>query len=105
MAIIGSVFAGIYSNRIDELARLSQRQRARAAESIEEARDVVNGVGGGLADQLVVRIDDAYDVAARAGFAVCIAVLLLAAVFAAFALASRRSSGRAGPAAGADAGV
>ncbi len=105
VAIIGTVFAGIYSNRIDELARLSQRQRARAAESIEEARDVVDGVGGSLADQLVVRIDDAYDVAARAGFAVCIGVLLLAAVFAAFALATQRSAGRAGPAADADAGV
>jgi EmrB/QacA subfamily drug resistance transporter len=101
VAIIGTVFAGIYSNRIDELARLTSRQRARAAESIEEARDVVNGVGGPFADQLVARVDDAFDVAARAGFAVCVGVLLLASVLAAVALASERSAERV-PGAGAD---
>jgi hypothetical protein len=63
---------------------------ARAGESIEEARDVVDGVRAPLRDQLTVRIDDAFDVAARAGFGVCVGVLLLAAVVAAFALAPER---------------
>ncbi len=94
VAIIGTVFAGIYTNQIDEeLGRLPDRQRERAAESIEEARDVVGGVGGPLHDQLTMRVDDAFDVAARAGFGVCVAVLLLAAVLAAGALAPGRRGG------------
>ena len=40
-----------------------------------------------------MRVDDAFDVAARAGFGVCVAVLLLAAVLAAVALAPGRSGG------------
>jgi DHA2 family multidrug resistance protein-like MFS transporter len=90
VAVIGTVFAGIYTNRVDELRGLSSRQRARAGESIEEARDVVDGVAGPLRDQLTARVDDAFDVAARAGFGVCVGVLLLAAAVAAFALAPER---------------
>ena len=90
VALIGTVFAGVYTNRIDELNGLSSRQIARAGESIEEARDVVDGVRPPLRDQLTARIDDAFDVAARAGFGVCVGVLLLAAVLAAFALAPER---------------
>jgi DHA2 family multidrug resistance protein-like MFS transporter len=90
VALIGTVFAGVYTNRINELDGLSSRQMARAGESIEEARDVVDGVRAPLRDQLTARIDDAFDVAARAGFGVCVGVLLLAAVVAAFALAPER---------------
>jgi DHA2 family multidrug resistance protein-like MFS transporter len=90
VALIGTVFAGVYTNRIGELNGLSSRQRARAGESIEEARDVVDSVNVRLDDQLTARIDDAFDVAARAGFGVCVGVLLLAAVVAAIALAPER---------------
>ena len=90
VAVIGTVFAGVYTNRIDEVSGLSSAQRARAGESIEEARDVVDRVKGPLHDQLTARVDDAFDVAARAGFGVCVGVLLLAAVVAAFALAPER---------------
>jgi EmrB/QacA subfamily drug resistance transporter len=90
VAVIGTVFAGVYTNRINDLSGLSSRQRARAGESIEEARDVVDNVKGPLRDQLTARIDDAFDVAARAGFGVCVGVLLLAAVVAAIALAPER---------------
>jgi Na+/melibiose symporter-like transporter len=90
VALVGTVFAGAYTNRVDELNGLSSRQRARAGESIEEARDVVDNVKGPLRDQLTARIDDAFDVAARAGFGVCVGVLLLAAVVAAIALAPER---------------
>jgi DHA2 family multidrug resistance protein-like MFS transporter len=90
VALVGTVFAGAYTNRVDELNGLSSRQRARAGESIEEARDVVDSVKGPLRDQLTARIDDAFDVAARAGFGVCVGVLLVAAVVAAIALAPER---------------
>jgi MFS transporter, DHA2 family, multidrug resistance protein len=87
VAIVGTVFAGVYSNQIDEkLARLSGSRRERATQSIEEARDVVEGLGQPLRDQLIPRVDDAFDVAARVGFGVCVGVLLLAAVVAAATL-------------------
>ena len=90
VAVIGTVFAGIYTNRVeDELGSLSEARRERAAESIEEARDVVNRVGGPLHDQLIARVDDAFDAAARAGFGVCVGVLLLAAVVSAIGLAPK----------------
>ena len=87
VAIIGTVFAGAYANQIDEkLARLSESQRERATESIEEAHDVVAALPRPLRDELIPRVDDAFDLAARIGFGVCVAVLLLAATIAAFAL-------------------
>jgi EmrB/QacA subfamily drug resistance transporter len=87
VAIIGTVFAGAYASQIDEkLARLTGSQRDRAAESIEEARDVVDGLRRPLQGELTARVDDAFDLAARIGFGVCVGVLLLAAVVAATAL-------------------
>jgi DHA2 family multidrug resistance protein-like MFS transporter len=92
VAIVGTVFAGVYGNQVDEkLARLSESRRERAAQSIEEARDVVDGVSPPLRDLLIARVDDAFDVAARIGFGVCVGVLLLAAAVAAAALAPDRS--------------
>jgi EmrB/QacA subfamily drug resistance transporter len=90
VAIIGTVFAGVYGRRIGDLEGLTAAQRDRAEESIEQARDVLAGVSGPLRTPLLDRVDDAYDVAARAGFGVCVAVLLLAAVVAAFALSPER---------------
>jgi DHA2 family multidrug resistance protein-like MFS transporter len=87
VAVVGTVFAGVYGNQIDErLARLSGSPRERATQSIEEARDVLDGVAQPLRDQLIDRVDDAFDFAARVGFGVCVGVLLLAAVVAAVAL-------------------
>ena len=95
VAIIGTVFAGIYTNEIDEkLSRLALVERERAAESIEEARSVIGRAGGASRDVLFDRADDAFDVAARTGFGVCVVILLLAALFAAFALAPSRLIGK-----------
>jgi hypothetical protein len=106
VAIVGTVFAGVYSNQIDaKLGELSAPQHARAKESIEEARDVLDELSAPLRDQLTVRVDDAFDIAARAGFAVCVGVLLLAAVVAAVALAPERLLGRVQMEGGDDAGV
>jgi DHA2 family multidrug resistance protein-like MFS transporter len=92
VAVLGSVFAGVYANRIDfRLAALSHPARDRAAESIEEARDVVSGSGGALHQQLLARIDDSFDVAARVSFGVAVALLLVAAVVSAVSLAARDS--------------
>jgi DHA2 family multidrug resistance protein-like MFS transporter len=104
VAIIGTVFAGIYTNRIDEtLGALSEPRRERATESIEEARDVVDGVGGALHDRLIARVDDAFDAAARVGFGVCAGVLLLAAALAALTLAPERHVARVRAESGGDA--
>jgi EmrB/QacA subfamily drug resistance transporter len=90
VALIGTVFAGIYAARVDDLASLNAAQRSRAGESIEEARDVVDEAGGVVQHGLSVSVDHAFDVAARAGFGVCVGVLLLAAVIAGVMLAPRR---------------
>jgi MFS transporter, DHA2 family, multidrug resistance protein len=90
VALIGTVFAGIYTSQIEEkLGQLPGAQRGQATESIEEARDVLDRVAGPLHDQLVGRVDHAFDLAARTGFAVCVSVLLLAAALAAVTLAAK----------------
>jgi MFS transporter, DHA2 family, multidrug resistance protein len=87
VAIIGTVFAGVFSSEIEQrLGRLSGPKRERATESIEEARDVLNTVRQPLRGKLVASVDDAFDLAARIGFGTCVAVLLLAAAVAALAL-------------------
>jgi EmrB/QacA subfamily drug resistance transporter len=90
VAVIGTVFAALYANRIDELGRLSASQRERAQESIEEARDVADTLPGALGNALTDRFEDAFDAAARGGFAVCVGVLLFAAIVSAIALAPSR---------------
>ena len=59
----------------DRLGGLPPEARDRAGQSIEDAQQVIAGSGGGLRDQLVVRADDAFDVAARAGFGLSIGLL------------------------------
>jgi EmrB/QacA subfamily drug resistance transporter len=87
VAIIGTVFAGVYSKEIeDKLGRLSEPQRERATESIGEARAVLDTVPQPPRGELVARVDDAFDLAARIGFGTCVVVLLLAAAVAAIAL-------------------
>jgi MFS transporter, DHA2 family, multidrug resistance protein len=92
VAIVGSVFAAVYTNQVDEkLARLRAAESERATESIEEARDVIVGVRPALREVLTTRVDDAFDVAARAGFGVCVGILLMAAAVTAACLSSDRS--------------
>jgi EmrB/QacA subfamily drug resistance transporter len=92
VAIIGSAFAAVFTNQIDEkLARLRAVERERATESIEEARDVIVVLRPALRDVLSARVDDAFDVAARVGFGVCVALLLLAAAVTAACLSGDRS--------------
>jgi Na+/melibiose symporter-like transporter len=90
VAIVGTVFAAVYTNRVDErLTDLTGARRERAADSIEEARDVIDTVPAGLRDRVTDQIDQAFDVAARAGFATCVAILLVAAAVSALTLPSR----------------
>jgi EmrB/QacA subfamily drug resistance transporter len=87
VAIIGTVFAAVYTNRIDErLAGLSQSRRERASDSIEEARDVIDTLRVGVRGHLTDQVDGAFDIAARIGFATCVAILLLAAAISALTL-------------------
>jgi DHA2 family multidrug resistance protein-like MFS transporter len=90
IAIVGSVFAAVYTSRIDDaLATLPAPLRGRAGESIEHARDVVASVDPTAQAQLLAEVDHSFDVAARTGFAVAIAALLLGAVAAAIGLRTR----------------
>ena len=58
VAIIGTVFAAVYTNRIDErLTDLSPAQRERASDSIEEARDVLDTLGAGPRGRLTDQVD------------------------------------------------
>jgi len=54
---------------------------------------VTGGVRAAIRDAVVVRVDDAFDAAARAGFGVCVGVLLLGAIVAAVALSPERVLG------------
>jgi EmrB/QacA subfamily drug resistance transporter len=90
VAIIGTVFAAVYTDQIDaKLTGLTAARRDRASESIEEAQDVAREVGRPVRELVLTRSDDAFDLAARTGFGVCAGVMLLAAVAAALALPSR----------------
>jgi EmrB/QacA subfamily drug resistance transporter len=90
VAIVGTVFATVYTSRIDErLTDLSPARLDRASDSIEEARDVIETVQAGMRPRLTDQVDQAFDVAARAGFATCVAILLVAAVVSALTLPSR----------------
>jgi predicted MFS family arabinose efflux permease len=91
VAIVGSMFAAIYTSQIDgALTRLPASLRDQAGESIEHARDVVATADPASQAQLLAQVDNSFDVAARAGFAVAIAALLLGAVASAIGLRTRR---------------
>jgi hypothetical protein len=82
VAIVGSVFAAIYATLVTDEAHVP----AAAKESIEDATDVANRLGGAARVDLLDDAIASFDVAARWGLAVCMAVLLLAAASAAIAL-------------------
>jgi EmrB/QacA subfamily drug resistance transporter len=82
VAIVGSVFAAIYAGRMAD----DPRAPAAARESIEQASDAAGRLPGGLRADLLEHAVDAFDVAARWGLALCMAVLLAAAAMVAVAL-------------------
>jgi MFS transporter, DHA2 family, multidrug resistance protein len=82
VAIVGSVFAAVYVAEISEDSRVP----AVATESIEDATDVANRLHGAARADLLNDAVASFDVAARWGLAVCMAVLLLGAVSAAVRL-------------------
>ena len=89
VAIVGSVFAAIYAGEVTD----DSRAPAAATESIEEATDVANRLHGAAGVDLLNDAVTSFDVAARWGLAVCMAVVLLAAASAAIGLSrSPRSS-------------
>lgn len=92
VAIIGSVFAAVYAHQIDaQLSGFSADSKRHAGESIERAQAVIGRTGGALHDQLLARIAHSFDVAARVGFVVIVALLIGVAVVAALGLASPRT--------------
>ena len=82
VAIVGSVFAAIYAAEISEDSSVP----AVASESIEDATDAANRLQGAARADLLNDAVASFDVAARWGLAVCMAVLLLAAASAAVGL-------------------
>ncbi len=82
VAIVGSVFAAVYAAEINQDSRVP----AGATESIEDATDVANRLHGAARADLLNDAVASFDVAARWGLAVCMAVLLLGAVSAAVGL-------------------
>jgi Na+/melibiose symporter-like transporter len=88
VAIMGSVFAGVYAHRVvNQLVGFSHVARKRAAESIEQAQKVIAGATPADHAHLLGQIRHSFDVAARVSFAVAVALLLVAAVVAASLLA------------------
>ena len=82
VAIVGSVFAAVYAAEISEDSSVP----AVASESIEDATDAANRLQGAARADLLNDAVASFDVAARWGLAVCMAVLLLAAASAAVGL-------------------
>ena len=81
VAIVGSVFAAIYAAKIGDGG-----VPAAAKESIEDTTDVASRLHGAARVDLLQDAVTSFDVAARWGLAVCMAVVLLAAVGAAIGL-------------------
>ena len=82
VAIVGSVFGAIYAAEIAD----DERVPAAATESIEQATDVANRLNGAASVDLLNDAVASFDVAARWGLAVCMAVILLAAASVAIGL-------------------
>jgi EmrB/QacA subfamily drug resistance transporter len=95
VAIIGSVFAGVYASRVDDqLSGFSHVTQTRAGESIEQARQVIASTAPANRAHLLAQINHSFDVAARVSFAVAMALLLAAALVAAMLLTGRSTRTR-----------
>jgi predicted MFS family arabinose efflux permease len=80
VAIVGSVFAAVYAAGIAAaLPAVPSGSSEVAQSSIEGAARVAAQVGGDLGTQVLVAADQSFDSAARAGIAVCVGMLVLAA--------------------------
>jgi EmrB/QacA subfamily drug resistance transporter len=90
VAIVGSVFAAIYAAEVAG----DNRVPAGAKESIEDATDIASRLHGMARVDLLDDAVESFDVAARWGLAVCMAVVLLAAASAAVALAGTTAARR-----------
>jgi EmrB/QacA subfamily drug resistance transporter len=90
VAIIGSVFAAIYAAQVTDDSGVP----AMAKESIEDATDAASRLAGAARADLLADAIASFDVAARWGLAVCMAVLVLAAVSAAVGLSIRTPARR-----------
>jgi predicted MFS family arabinose efflux permease len=82
VAIVGSVFAAIYSARVTG----DRGVPAAAEESIEEATDIASRLQGAARVDLLHDAVTSFDVAARWGLAVCMAAVLISAAGAAIGL-------------------
>jgi hypothetical protein len=87
VAIVGSVFAAIYTARVADDSRVP----TAAKESIEHATDVASGLQGEARVDLLDEAVASFDIAARWGLAVCMAIMVLAAASAAVGLGESRS--------------
>lgn len=86
VAAIGSVFAGVYANRIDgRLAALPESARSAARDSIEDVDRVAERLGA-AAPRVLSIADSAFDTAARAGLGLATLAMLLGAVAALWGL-------------------
>jgi DHA2 family multidrug resistance protein-like MFS transporter len=85
VAIVGSVFAAIYAAQVTEDSRVP----AAAKESIEDATDIASGLHGAAGVDLLHDAVTSFDIAARWGLGVCMAVLLLSAASAAIGLSGK----------------
>jgi Na+/melibiose symporter-like transporter len=81
VAIVGSVFAAVYSAEIS-----ADRVPGVAGESIQDATESADRLHGAARADLLTDAVASFDVAARWGLAVCMAVVLLGAVSAAVGL-------------------
>jgi EmrB/QacA subfamily drug resistance transporter len=86
VAIVGTVFAAVYAAEIISGGRVP----AVAEESIEDATDAASRLQGTARVDLLNDAVASFDVAARWGLAVCMAVLLLATAFMAVGLSRAR---------------
>jgi EmrB/QacA subfamily drug resistance transporter len=82
VAIVGSVFAVIYAAKVADGSGVP----AAAEESIEDATDVASRLQGAARVDLLHDAVTSFDVAARWGLAVCMAVVLISAAGAAIGL-------------------
>jgi MFS transporter, DHA2 family, multidrug resistance protein len=82
VAIVGSVFAVIYAAKVADGSGVP----AAAEESIEDATDVASRLQGAARVDLLHEAVTSFDVAARWGLAVCMAVVLISAAGAAIGL-------------------
>jgi hypothetical protein len=90
VAIVGSVFAAVYAAEVTADSGVP----AEAGESIQDATDIASSLHGAARTDLLNDAVASFDVAAGWGFAVCMAILLLAAASAALGLSGKSADGR-----------